>query len=189
MNVRTAKSPARLGAILACAALALAWLAPLHSLPAMAQTMHDVADPQGRFTMSVPTDWTARTVPYRGDKAFAVLAPRDADGIQAVVLVYVEPEVQRTSSEAVAKAAESDLQKLPDYVAVESGPTTVSGLAAYYCTFTRTRAGRGFYQMLVYVAHGLNVYIISGTTLNDRAHIDRDSPLMLKIIGTLRVSE
>jgi len=178
----------RLGGVLLCAALAVAWLIPVTPGPALAQTMHEVADPKGRFTISLPTDWTVRTVPYQGDTLLAGLGPADTDGIRPTFTVYVLPQPQPISSEAVGKSAEPDLRHLSDYTSVEEGPTTVNGLPAYYRYFTRTRAGRSFYQMQVYIARGLEVYVISCTILNDRTRIDRDAPVMLKIISTFRMS-
>ena len=163
----------RLGGVLLCAALAVAWLIPVTPGPALAQTMHDVADPKGRFTISLPTDWTVRTVPYQGDTLLAGLGPADTDGIRPTFTVYVLPQPQPISSEAVGKSAEPDLRHLSDYTSVEEGPTTVNGLPAYYRYFT---------------ARGLEVYVISCTILNDRTRIDRDAPVMLKIISTFRMS-
>lgn len=179
----------RFGAVLLFAASAVVvYLASVTPGPAAGQTMRDVADPEGRFTISVPADWAVRTVPYRGDTMLAALGPADADGIRPALTVYVLPQRQSTSSEDVARSAEGELQRLPDYVRVGQGPTTVDGLPAYYRDFTRTRAGRSFYQMQVYVARGLSVYVISCSIINKRELIDRHSPLMLKMIRTLRIS-
>jgi hypothetical protein len=190
MNGCVAPRPIRMrfGGALLYAVLAVAWLMPINPGPARAQAMHDVADPQGRFTMSVPTDWTVRTVPYHGENLLLAFGPAAADGIRSVLTVYVDPQVQSISSEAAAKSAEADLRRLPDYASVEEGPTTVDGLPAYHRYFTRTRAGRSLYQMQVYVARGLEVYIITCAILNDPGRIDRDASVMLKIIGTFRVT-
>jgi len=178
----------RFGVVLLFAAPAVVCLTSVTPGPAAGQTMRDIADPDGRFTISVPADWAVRTVPYRGDTMVAAVGPADADGIRPALTVYVLPQRQSTSSEGVARSAEGELQRLPDYVPVGQGPTTVDGLPAYYRDFTRTRAGRSFYQMQVYVARGLSVYVISCSILNKRELIDRHSPLMLKMIRTLRIS-
>jgi hypothetical protein len=174
--------------VLFFAAAAVVGFASVTPSPSTGQTMRDTADPQGRYTISIPTDWEVRTVPYRGDTVLAALGPADADGIRPTLTVYVLPQQQSMSSEDVAKSAAAELQRLPDYAPVGQGPTTVDGLPAYYRDFTRTRAGRSFYQMQVYVARGLSVYVISCSILNKPKLIDRDSPLMRKIISTLRIS-
>jgi hypothetical protein len=178
----------RFGVALLVAAAAVAGLASVTPGQSAGQTLRDAADPQGRYTISVPADWDVRTVPYQGDIMLAALGPADADGIRPTLTVYVVPQRQSMSSEGVAKSAEAELQRLPDYAPVGQGPTTVDGLPAYYRDFTRTRAGRSFYQMQVYVARGLSVYVISCSILNNPELIERDSPLIRKITRTLRIS-
>lgn len=178
----------RLSGVFVKAALAVAWLVLLNPGSAVAQAMHDVADPQGRFTISVPTNWTVGTVPYRGDTMISALGPADADGTRSALTVYVLTQPQPTSAEAVAKSAEPTLRRLPDYTSVEEGPTTVGGLQAYYRYFTRTREGHSFYQVQVYIARGPQMYVITCTILNDRTRVERDLPVMRKIISTFQVT-
>lgn len=179
--------PGRAGAAL-CALLAAAWLASSGPGRADAQPMREAADPQGRFTLSLPAGWAAQTATNEGHNVFVGVGPADADGTRPNIVIDAQPLPQAMTSEAVAKSQESELRRLPGYAPIREGPISVGGLAAYSHSFSFTQPGVSLYQLQIYVVRESQVYVITGTAHNDRARVARDSAVFLTIIKTLRFS-
>lgn len=179
----------RLGALAGALAFAMtAALCPLAPAPGLAQStaLHEVHDPQGRFSISLPENWAVRTTGDGVHDAVAGIGPAGTDGVRPSVVVDVREQMVAMSAEASATLAEAGLRQLANYVSVQDGPTKIGGVAGYYRFFTFTQDKASLYQMQVYLAQGRQLYIITGTTRNDRAQLRGDYPLFIQIIASFR---
>lgn len=175
-------------AVLALAMPAALWLlAPAAGFAEM-PAMHQVADTLGRFTIALPEDWTVRELGDGVHDALAAAGPADAGGARPNVVIDVRAQVMATTAAAAATLAEAGLRQMTDYRSLKAGPTTIGGVPAYYRYFTHRQQEASLFQIQVYIVRGLHLYLITGTTLNDGAHVGRNAPVMLRIIGSFRLA-
>ena len=125
-------------------------------------------DPQGRFSIGFPADWT-QSQPPRSLFATAVVLFHDPGG-RAEVDVAVDPNAKAVSPELYAATMELAMQQqVPGYASEEVVPGATAGSPSLRRTFTFTQrdaAGqdhqaRGFQLTIV---KGSTPYIVSGSS-------------------------
>lgn len=148
-----------------------------------------VSDSHGRFTMSFPEDWQVVTPP-QGMIALLGAGPTAATGGRPTINVVTETLTMQMTPDAYAAAAER-LAKvtLHNYTVVKESNASVQGRPAYYRYMTwETNTGVTLYQLQVFLTEGLTGFVVTGSTLNDPDRVQRDMPLITRIIDTFRIT-
>jgi hypothetical protein len=174
------------GTVLACAAIAAA-AGSVGPARAQAPLTQVVSDPNGRFVMSFPADWKVVTR-ARGMNALDGTGPAKGGRGPAVNVAvaslgeFMMPQAYAAQFEELAKAT------LRHYSVVRESPVTVNGHPAYYRYVTGTTvAGAPVYEIQVFFTENQTGFVVTGRTVNDRARVLQDMPLITRIIGTFRV--
>jgi hypothetical protein len=76
-----------------------------------------------------------------------------------------------------------------EFTIIQQGPTQIVGLPAYFRYYTwRTTAEVVLYQVQVYLSLGTRAFVITGTTRNEPEPLQKDFPVIVRIIGTFHPS-
>lgn len=159
-----------------------------------------VSDPDGRYTISLPADWQTMTLggggstttrditsaltPLGGGFSMVVAAPGGDQPVYLGILAMTMPEQidPLTFKDAFGKS-----RRMDDYSLIQEGSMTLAGLPAYYQYFTwRSGSGSNDYSVVVVASAGRVLYFILGGTHNDAAHVQRDIPVLVRVINTFR---
>ena len=163
------------------------------ALPAGAQPLGMVLwafpDPASRFTIEFPLGWQVHT--SRGGRpAIAGTGPGNGAAVRPTVNVDVETLPSPQSSEAFAQRALQAMRTMyREFTVVQQGPTQIVSLPAYFRYYTwRTPADVVLYQVQVYLSLGTRAFVITGTTRNAPEPLQKDFPVIVRIIGTFHPS-
>jgi|GEM_PF-925713 hypothetical protein len=154
---------------------------------AQAPALQGFADPKGRFSISFPVTWSVTARPD-AMPALVGVAPQDREGVRASVSVALQSLPRPLAPMAYAELGGRALRAVfTGYRVVQEGPATIGGQVAYYRYFTwQPNTGPALYQVQVYMTSGVLGFVVTGTTVNDPAHVRRDMPLLALIINTFR---
>jgi hypothetical protein len=149
-------------------------------------------DPQGRFTVAAPADWTTVDPPQ---PAFAigtaVVQFRDPTG-RAELDVAVDTSTRAVSPELYAASLELSMQQqVPGYATEQASPTTVSGSPAIRRVFTFTQqdaTGRELQARAVQtvVVKGQTPYVVTASAPADQ--FQQYSPIFDQVVESFRFS-
>jgi hypothetical protein len=119
-------------------------------------------DPQGRFSVSAPTDWaTAEHAQALFGVGSGVVQFRDASG-RSELDIAVDSQANAVSPELYSASVELALQQhVPGYTAEQTLPENVSGSPSIRRVFTFTQRDA---SGLDYQARGFQVTVVNGTT-------------------------
>jgi hypothetical protein len=119
-------------------------------------------DPQGRFSVSAPTDWaTAEHTQALFGVGSGVVQFRDASG-RSELDIAVDSQANAVSPELYSASVELALQQhVPGYTAEQTLPENVSGSPSIRRVFTFTQRDA---SGLDYQARGFQVTVVNGTT-------------------------
>lgn len=137
------------------------------------------SDPGGRFSFSVPQQWTQNT----GSSAQAQF---DAPNRQATMNVTLENVPAATTIDQYNTSAEAQLKRqLPDYQQVALDKVTVNGQQAYRRVYKATITGTGLVQLqqVYFISNGV-AHIMTFASLPE--NFDRQSQTFNQIAGTYK---
>ncbi len=128
-------------------------------LPTLA-TGQAYADPQGRFSFTIPSNWTQ--VQAAGAEV-AFQSPVPAGVVPATVNIVLEKLPSATVTlDQYDQAGEANLkQQFPDYKSLGVTQVTVAGRPAYKRVYTATIVGRLLQLQQVYLIERDTAYVIS----------------------------
>lgn len=170
-------------AVILCAA----WTRAASAQPA---DLRSVADPGGRFLISVPADWDVQVNP-NGSPSILAAAPAAPDGIRLNVNVAVQGLRDPLSPEAVAKRSEAALRTVfHNFSIVQQGSAQIGGRPTYYRYFTwDTTTGVSVYAVQVYFTTGRTAFVVTGSMANEPERLQTDLPLIARIVDSFRLTE
>ena len=172
---------ARLSLMLAVAALFAALLLPG---AARSASMQYVADVKGRFKIGFPAGWRVATL--QGDAPAVQGIDEQSDVPYLNVNVVVESLPQAISSAELGRRSKPMMaQTLREFTVLQEGPTQIAHRTAYYRYYTwKSNTGNALYQVQTYFTVGLQGFVLTGTTGNDRVRIRKDVPIISQIFET-----
>ena len=163
------------------------------AVPVTAQTatLKAVRDPQNRFTIDVPANWTITTQTKNPAVEAKSPAPMAAgktaqlpDSLNVTVYDWRVPITAQqciTESDAVLRYA------IHTWTTVKQGPATIGGQPAYSRIYNwKASNGEPRQSIETCVTHGSRVWVAVGTTDNTAAKIDATMPLLERAIATLQ---
>jgi len=160
--------------------------APTDGQPAESRLVHDPAD---RFTIAVPVSWNVRT--SSGDPAVVATGPPRAGELPETVNIIAHDTIVGMSSENCVREAARVMRVFGHiaFATVSEGPTTVGDLPGYTHAYTwRTKDGEDRWSLQVCVVINREAFVMTGTTTNTATRIEEDAPLLIKIMGTFRLT-
>jgi hypothetical protein len=148
--------------------------------------LRTVRDPQGRFTIDLPTAWQVVTS-YR-DPAVAAKSPAQSGDLPDTVTVIVHDLPFAISPENCARQVAQLMRLLiHHWETVSEGAVTFSGLAAYSRTYTwRTKTGEDRRSVQTCAVMGPRAFVLIGTTMNTPDRVNDDLPRIVRIMSTFR---
>jgi hypothetical protein len=159
-------------------------------VPAGSNSLVAWNDPQGRFSISAPSDW-GMTNPPQSLVGSAVVEFHDPSGI-AEVDVAVDDKAKAVSPELYAATLELAMQQqVPGYASEQVIPGTTAGSPSVQRVFTFTQRDAAGQQhqargMQLTIVKGSTPYIISASTPAEQ--YAQFSPTFDRIVGSFRFS-
>ena len=173
-------------------AAAVAGTAAPSSAPAISQTVAApkvvVKDPENRFTIMVPVDWSFQT--STGARTPAVSARSHAAGSQlpdSVEVITQDLPTAINAQECGDKISQVMRYTIHRWNTLREGTVTFAGMPAYsraYTWHTSTGLERRSEQMCVTM--GRRAFVMIGTTTNDQRGVREELPQLQRIIATFR---
>jgi hypothetical protein len=157
--------------------------------PAPVPLSQSISDPNGRFTMSFPSDWEVVT---RAAGGIPLLGAGPAyAGARPIVNVVAESLPQPMSPEELAAEAERDVKAtLHNYKSFGNRVGAVQGRPAYYRFITwETATGVVMYMVQVFLTQGDTGFVLTGGTVNEPERVLHDMPTITRIIETFRLAQ
>jgi hypothetical protein len=142
------------------------------------------ADPEGRYTLSVPADWEAHHgVAGEGIEVWLVDDGDDADGFATNINVITEDVVGMSLEDYVELSIENAPTIMSDFALVSS--ETVTGAAGQeLAVMEYTGAGMPYIGVMAMGAEGAVVITLASTTDTFAAVKDAVYPFMLTLLPT-----
>ena len=145
-----------------------------------------VKDPENRFTIMVPANWTVQT--STSARAPAVTAKSPASGGQlpdSVDIITQDLPTPINAQECADKVSLVMRFTIHSWTTLHEGTATLLGMPAYSRTYTwRTSGGQDRRSELTCLTMGRRAFVMVGTMANDQHAAPHDLTQLQHIIGT-----
>lgn len=147
-----------------------------------------VKDPQNRFAIAVPADWSVQTSTGARSPAVTAKAPAVQGQLPDSVDVIAQDLPTAISPQGCAgEAAQVMRFTIHQWTTLNEGPAMLAGLPAYSRSYTwRASVGQVRRSIQTCVTMGRRAFVVVGTTANTQGSIQQDLPRLQRIMGTFR---
>jgi hypothetical protein len=145
-----------------------------------------VKDPENRFTIMVPPNWSVQTSTGARTPAVSAKSPASSGQLPDSVDVITQDLPTAINAEECAdKVAQVMRFTIHRWTTLHEGAVTFAGMPAYSRAYAwRTSAGQDRLSNQTCVTMGRRAFVVIGTTANDRRGVQQELPQLQRIIAT-----